>query len=286
MLTVAQITDLHICSDRDPANQARAEARLRQVLRAIMAARPRPAAIVASGDLVDAGEIEAYRALWRIFAEETDLPIYAAVGNHDHRENFIKASDWPPERLAGGFVQYAADLAEDLRLVVCDTLEQGHSGGGFCADRADWLKQTLDEQPDRPTLVVLHHPPIASGIQWMDPRPDEPWIARLVAALDGQAQVRVVMCGHLHRAFTRALAGRTVTVAAATDIQLTLDLSPIDMTKPDGREILLAEPPGYALHMWDDGELTTHFCVAGPYPTAARYEHAFQKDQGRTGMTG
>jgi 3',5'-cyclic AMP phosphodiesterase CpdA len=286
MLTVAQITDLHICSDRHPENRDRAEARLRQVLRAIMAARPRPVAIIASGDLVDAGEVEAYQALWRIFAEETDLPIYPAVGNHDHRENLIKSSDWPESRLHDGFVQYTADVAEDLRLVVCDTLEQGHSGGGFCRARAAWLKQTLDQEPDRPTLVVLHHPPIASGIPWMDPKPGEPWIARLVAALEGQHQVRVVMCGHVHRAFTRALAGRTITVAPATDIQLTLDLSPIDMTRPDGREILLAEPPGYALHMWDNGEITTHFCVAGPYPTAARYEHRFKKDLGRTGMTG
>ena len=276
MLTIAQITDIHICAGQDEARKIRAEARLRQALRAIMALRPRPAAIIASGDLTEAGEVEAYADFWAIVRQETDLPVYPGLGNHDDRANFIIASNWPATELDQGFLQYAVDLPDGLRLLMCDTLQEGLAGGAFCELRAGWLKRTLSEEPYRPTVIALHHPPIASGVQWMDPEPDEAWIGRLAEALEGQGQVRGLMCGHLHRAFAGRFAGQIVTVAAATDILLTLDLTDIDLDRPDGREILVEEPPGYALHMWRRGEWTTHFCVAGPYPSAVTYRHPFR----------
>jgi 3',5'-cyclic AMP phosphodiesterase CpdA len=277
MLTIAQITDIHICTAQDPARHARAEARLRQALRAIMALRPRPIGIIASGDLTETGAVEAYADFWGIVRQETDLPVHPGLGNHDLRANFIAASQWPAEQLDQGFVQYAVDLPEGLRLVMCDTLEEGQSGGGLCEARAGWLRRTLRQAPNRPTVVALHHPPIASGIQWMDPGPDEAWIGRLEGALEGQDQVRALMCGHLHRPFASTFAGKIVTVSAATDIQLTLDLTDVDMDRPDGREILVDEPPAYALHMWREGRWTTHFCLAGPYPAAVMYTYPFSK---------
>ncbi len=242
-----------------------------------MALRPAPLGIVASGDLTEAGEPEAYADLCAILREETTLPVFPGLGNHDIRANFVQAFDHPVTRLDDGFVQYAVDLPEGVRLVMCDTLEEGSAGGGFCSNRARWLKTTLDQAPDQPTLIALHHPPILSGIRWMDPAPDEAWIRRLAEVLQGQPQVRALMSGHLHRAFTSQLAGRMVTVAGATDIQLTLDLTEIDLEIADGREILVEEPPAYALHMWRAGELTTHFCVAGPYAPAVTYKYPFVK---------
>lgn len=277
MLTIAQITDVHICAGQDTARKDRAEARLRQTLRAIIALRPRPAAIVASGDLTEAGEVEAYADFWSIVREETDLPVYPGLGNHDVRANFIAASHWPAARLDQGFVQYAVDLPEGLRFVMCDTLQEGLAGGAFCEQRAHWLGRTLARDPDRPTVIALHHPPIASGVQWMDPEPGEAWIGRLAGVLEGRTQVRGLMCGHLHRALVGRFVGHIVTVAAATDIQLTLDLTDIDLERPDGREILVEEPPGFALHTWRSGHWTTHFCVAGPYPSAVIYKFPFRK---------
>ena len=46
-----------VTTDKDPLNQQRNEERLRQVMRAIHELRPRPVAIVASGDLVDRGGV-------------------------------------------------------------------------------------------------------------------------------------------------------------------------------------------------------------------------------------
>ncbi len=160
---------------------------------------------------------------------------------------------------------------------MCDTLDETKNGGGFCEKRADWLRRTLDEAPHTPTIVVLHHPPIPSGIAWIDESPDEDWIVRFRQTIEGCRQIRTLTCGHVHRAFHGIFAGQLVSVSPATSIQLTLDLTPVDMRVPDGREILVEEPPGYTLFMWDRGALTTHICVAGDFAPAVTYDFPFIK---------
>ena len=274
VLTIAQITDLHITTDRDPENRARNAARLESVLAAIHALRPRPAAIIASGDLVDIGDPEEYAALATILAG-AEIPLHLTVGNHDRRQPFLDAFAGAYARTdSNGFVQYAVDVGE-LRLVVCDSLEEGVDEAGFCPARAAWLSETLDAAPDRPTVVVIHHPPILSGIQWMDPRPDADWIMRLEAALADRPQVRAVICGHVHRACQGVLAGRVVSVSAATALQLTLNLTPVDRRVADGRQILIGEPPGFTLLTWTGGALITHHCVAGDFPDEITYDRPF-----------
>lgn len=275
MLTIAQITDLHVTTERDPLNQQRNEDRLRQVMKAIHALRPRPVAIIASGDLVDRGEVEEYLELKRLMAG-CEIPIYYAVGNHDSREAFLEVFSGPGAQTdPNGFIQYAVDFGP-MRMVVCDTLG-GPNDGEYCERRAAWLAATLDEEPDKPTAVILHHPPIPSGIRWMDPDPGSPWIDRLESVLRSRDQVKILMCGHIHRAFNGAFAGHVVAAAAATSIQLTLDLTEVDMHVPDGREILVEEPPAYALLMCDDGQLTSHMCLAGDYASAVHYNFPFRK---------
>lgn len=277
MLTIAQITDLHVTTGQDPLNQLRNEQRLRQVLRTIHELQPRPTAIIASGDLVDHGDPAEYAELKRILGV-SEIPIYYAVGNHDRRQPFLDAFGGPQAPVdADGYVQYAVDF-DGLRMVVCDTLEEGRDRSGFTADRANWLAQTLDAAPDTPTIVVMHHPPILSGVRWMDPEPDAPWIGHLAEALLGRDHVRVVLCGHVHRAFHGLLAGQVVATAPATSIQVTLNLSPVDMERPDGREILVAEPPGYVLVVADEGRVTTHVCVAGEFEPAVAYTRPFGFD--------
>jgi 3',5'-cyclic-AMP phosphodiesterase len=277
VLTIAQITDLHVTTGQDPLNQLRNEQRLRQVLRSIHELRPRPVAIIASGDLVDHGEPAEYAELKTILAD-CEIPIYFAVGNHDRRQAFLDAFEGPGARRDGtGLVQYAVDFGE-LRMVVCDTLDEGRDRSGFDAARAAWLAETLAADRDTPTIVILHHPPILSGVKWMDPDPAAPWIGQLADVICEHRQIRVVLCGHVHRAFHGVLGGHMITTSPATSIQVTLDLRPVDMERPDGREILVAEPPGYVLVMVDSGRVTTHVCVAGDFEPAVAYTRPFGFD--------
>src|SRR5437773_447548 len=135
MLTIAQITDLHITTDKDPKNKARNAARLGAVLADIERRTPRPAAIIATGDLVDRGEPEEYRELESLLARVT-IPIHFGLGNHDRRAGFRQI--FPQIEVdAAGFVQYATDIGGVL-LVMCDTLDEQANGGAFCNKRAAW----------------------------------------------------------------------------------------------------------------------------------------------------
>ena len=54
------------------------------------------------------------------------------------------------------------------------------------------------------------------------------------------------------------------------------DLRPIDPERPDDRPMIVAEPPGYGLHIWRDGQLISHFDVAENHEVLARYTDNLQ----------
>src|SRR3546814_14099649 len=90
----------------------------------------------------------------------------------------------------------------------------------------------------------MHHPPIESGIEWMNTHPDEPWVAVFTDVVRRHPQVRGLICGHLHRSVTVAGEGRTIAICSSTASQVPRDLRPIDEDNPADRpQILAAERP-------------------------------------------
>ena len=81
---------------------------------------------------------------------------------------------------------------------------RGGTAAASATARAAWLAERLDEEPDRPTLIVLHHPPIETGIGWLTTDADEPWVRRLADAIAGRGNIVALLCGHIHR----SIAGR------------------------------------------------------------------------------
>ncbi len=272
MLTIAQLTDIHISTGHDGAE--RNETRLRTALGAIHRLKPRPEAILLTGDLADHGEKAEYESLRQILAS-AEIPLYFGLGNHDRRQAFGDCFPSVPVD-ENSFVQYAVNI-DGLRIVMCDTLEEGRDGGGFCEKRAQWLQRTLEEAPHSPTILALHHPPIPSFIPWMDEAREAPWLTRLAETLSGKRQILTLAAGHMHRAYHGIFAGQLVSVSPATAIQLTLDLSPVNLYVPDGREILTEEPPGFTLFAWDGCALSVHTGVAGDFASAVTYTVPFRR---------
>jgi 3',5'-cyclic AMP phosphodiesterase CpdA len=269
-MLIAQITDVHLGFDGDDPEEPNAR-RLDAALAAVLAGRPRPDLLLLTGDLTEHGDVAAYRRLKHRLAD-VPIPAHLCLGNHDLRAGFLEVFGETPT--ADGFVQYAVETP-GLRLLVLDTLEEGRHGGGFCERRAAWLKARLDES-DQPTLLVLHHPPIETGVAWMTVGPEEPWLGRLAAAVEGHRQIIGMVCGHIHRPIAAAWRGLPVSVCAATAPQVALDLTPMDPQTPDGRPLIVQEAPAYALHRVSAAGLMSHFAVAQPAPVLARYEAHMQ----------
>ena len=266
-MLVAQITDIHLGFEPDTPGEFNRQ-RLDATLAALTAMRPRPDLMLATGDLVDRGDVGSYRRLREAFAD-LPFPVHYALGNHDVRANF--AAVFPEAALTDGFLQYTIEDGP-VRLVVIDTLEEGRHGGAFCNARAAWLRATLDAAPDRVTLIVQHHPPIEVGIGWMNTDPAEPWVHRLADCLRGRGNVIGLVCGHIHRAITTRWEDLTVATCPSTAPQVALELSPIDPTVADGRPLIVSDPPAYALHWWNGRELISHYDTAIDHQVLASYD--------------
>lgn len=270
-MLIAQITDIHLGFDPDnPAEFNRK--RLDQVLRLLTGMNPMPDLLLATGDLVDRGDSESYRRL-RNALSICPFPVWPCLGNHDQRDSF--AEHFPEIPMPDGFVQYEVDTP-NLRFLVIDTLEEGRHGGAFCETRARWLRDRLAEQPKRDTIIVMHHPPEDVGIEWMATDPDEPWVARFAGAIAGHAQVKGIICGHLHRPISVAWRGTTIAICPATAPQVALDLAPIDPDRPDNRPMIIADPPAFALHKWNGRSLVTHFDTADEHVMLAKFDEKMQ----------
>ncbi len=246
--------------------------RLEAVIARIASLPVQPDVLIASGDLTERGDEKSYRRLREMLAG-CSMPIHYMLGNHDNRAGFAAA--FPELPLRDGFLQYAAECG-DLRLLVLDTLETGRHGGGFCEVRARWLADRLDEAPDRPTIVALHHPPIDSGIGWLTTVPGEPWVARLAGALRGRGNVVALLAGHLHRSIAARFEGIPVVVSPPTAPAAALVLTPIDPDRPDERPMIVDVPPAYALHLWRDGELVSHVDRVEPEDVIVRYDDSMR----------
>lgn len=255
-MLIAQVSDTHLGFAPGGAYEPNRQ-RLDAVVRSLLAARPAPDLVLVTGDLTEHGDVDSYRQLRDAFAP-LGCRVHYALGNHDLRAGFVEV--WP-DRFNDGFLQYTLD-APSLRCIVLDTLEEGRHGGAFCERRGAWLSARLAEASHKPTLLLLHHPPAPLGIDWIDCGPDEPWIARLAAALEGQRQVIGLLAGHVHRVIASTWRGLPLIVCPSSGAGLALDLTPIDPATPDGRSMIADVPPGYALHRWDGERLVSHFAVA------------------------
>lgn len=271
-MLIAQITDVHLGFEPGNPNEFNRR-RLDQTLATLRAVKPRPDLLVISGDLADSGDDDISYVRLKEALADFPISVLFAMGNHDSRPHF--SSHFPDVPESDGFIQYAVEH-HALRILVLDTLEVGRHGGGFCETRAGWLRARLAEQPDRKTLIVLHHPPIETGLSWMTENPEAAWVRRLYDIVSGAPNIVGMIAGHLHRAVVTHWAGTTLAVCPSTAPQVALDLDEIDPEQPDNRPMIVADPPAYALHHWNGDRLVSHYDHAGEHMVIARYGPALQ----------
>jgi Icc protein len=262
-MLIAHISDLHIRRPGELAyRRVDTAAHLERCIANILAQRPQPDIVVATGDLTDSGRPGEYEHLAKLLAP-LPMPLYLVPGNHDERGALRTA--FPQHHYLcqpDEFIQYTAP-AGPLQLVALDTLLPGEGGGLLCHTRLRWLEEQLTSYAHRPVVILMHHPPFVTGIEFMDrvglqtAYPLEPIILR-------HGNVERILCGHLHRTIIARFGGTVAVTCPSPAHQVALDLL------PDRPAQFVMEPPGYMLHRWRDQQFVT-FGVAvgefdGPYP--------------------
>jgi 3',5'-cyclic-AMP phosphodiesterase len=242
---VIQISDPHLGAEwsaGDPASS------LRAAIAAVNSFRGRLEAVLVSGDLSNSGEAADY-ALARELLAELQAPFYVLPGNHDDRAAMRRAFELPGEGAEP--IQYAAELGP-LRLLALDTSRPGSDAGELDAARLEWLAAELARAPGQPTMIALHHPPLAIGIPvWDEILLDAEGRAGLERVVAAHPQVVGLVCGHVHRAFAGQLAGRPVVAIPSSYQQSLLDfgMAEIEMS---------GDPPAFAVHSLVGDRLVSH----------------------------
>jgi len=93
------------------------------------------------------------------------MPVHLGLGNHDQRENF-----WAALKLKAAATRPVADRQVALvtsKLVnwfMLDSLEKTlQTPGALGGDQLKWLATTLDANPDKPAVILVHHNPGLDG---------------------------------------------------------------------------------------------------------------------------
>lgn len=243
---LAQLTDPHIGADWD--GPVAADAALAAAVDALRTSPDPPDAVVVTGDLAHRGKRKQYAAV-REQLERLGVPSVVLPGNHDDRTKMREAFELPGD--GADPIHTVTDLGP-LRLLALDTTVPGRGGGALPETELEWLEQALGDQPERPTIVAMHHPPVLTGVP--------PWDATAIGQVERRVldrvlsrhpQVLAVIAGHLHRTLISTIAGRPSVVVPSTYMQSELDWSCTDF-------VLVPEPRAFGLHALLDGHLVSH----------------------------
>lgn len=239
---LVQLSDLHIGGSENGMDPI---PRLEAVISAVRALPNRPDAILVSGDLTDDGAEGGYRVAREMLAG-LGAPLHVLPGNHDDRARLREAFDLPG--VGGEPINYSVEVG-DLRLIAFDSIVPGQDPGDFPPEQLRWLDEALAGEPEAPTLLAMHHPPLATGIsEWDEINLLAPQREALAEVVRRHPQLRAIVGGHLHRVAASVLAGCPVLAAPSTYWQVRPDFE-------EGDEIHLVDTPGFAIHALRGGEL-------------------------------
>jgi 3',5'-cyclic AMP phosphodiesterase CpdA len=191
----ALISDPHI-----PANPAEAyrgfkpQDNLKRIIPEILKANPQGALVC--GDVARlmglSADYEAARALLQPVSEQ--MPVALALGNHDHRANFLGVFGKSQTGIQTVKQKHVLVIeSAGLRFVVLDSLIETNTTPGLLGKaQRTWLTTFLQQSSDLPTLIFVHHTLDDSDGSLLD-------APRFFDILKPHRKVKAVLYGHSHR---------------------------------------------------------------------------------------
>lgn len=238
---IAQLSDSHLFADADSKLLGMNTAdSLQRVIDRLLMEQPRIDLMLATGDLSQDGTIASYQRFLHMTAR-IPAPARWTPGNHDEylaMNQFCAGSD----RL-----EPVIDLG-DWRIILLNTAVPDNVYGVLAEDQLHLLQNALQQAPERPSLICLHHHPVSIGSTWMEPIGLRN-AAEFFAVTDRHPQVRGILWGHVHQEFDQVRNGVRLLATPSTCVQFLPGSDDFQVDK---------EAPGYRwLRLHAGGRLET-----------------------------
>ena len=253
MSLVVQISDTHVV-ERGTLLYGMADTarHLAETVSEINAMRPQPDIVLITGDLVEHPGPTTY-SHFRDLIAPLKAPTYLMPGNHDCPEiMYSYFGDTPLFPAEPPHFQYAIEH-DPFRILMLNSHYDNSELPYFGERRLAWLDQALSES-GRPTLIAIHHPPMKTGIGFIDMVGPQ-WYQGIAGVLERHPQVLKIICGHGHIDLQGRLGNIPVLMVGSIAHQLIAGRG--DDVAPSFDNVRV--PP--VLHQWLDGDI-----VSGYYP--------------------
>lgn len=212
-IKILQITDTHLFAGKEKTllgvNTLRSYS---AVLKAIEDKQQRFNLVVATGDLAQDHLPQAYHhfatGIARLLAPCVWLP-----GNHDFQPAMMDVLEECGLSRAKQVL-----IGDEWQLLLLDSQIYGVPHGELSNNQLEWLACRLASQPERHTLLLLHHHPFPSGCIWLDQHSLRN-AYMLADVLQPYPQVKTLLCGHVHQELDAVWLGRRVLATPSTCVQ-------------------------------------------------------------------
>ncbi|WP_299790929.1 3',5'-cyclic-AMP phosphodiesterase [uncultured Shewanella sp.] len=244
---VVQVTDPHLFADPGAqllgVNTAQS---LEAVLNTINAVHYPAHFMLATGDISQDYSGESYHNFVRAIAP-LELPCHYLPGNHDDPRimhlNMQGPNIYGQRRI----------LAGNWQIIMLDSTVRGKPGGHMADSEMDIIKSAVADQPERHTLLVMHHNPILVNCAWLDQHCMDNG-TDFIEQVAEIPQVKGLLWGHVHQKLDQEHSGKHGTM------HLMATPSTCIQFKPKSSYFALdALQPGYRLlELKADGTILTN----------------------------
>ena len=152
--------------------------------------------LVVTGDISDDGSMESYLSAYEKLSK-LNVPILVIPGNHDLRD--------PMRKVFHENVQFSKNSSQfdwvfefDETLIIgLDTLVEGENFGFLEEKSLDFISHQLSNNSGSDLVLLIHHPPIKTGIYFMD-QIGLTNSSDLSECLKATNRPIKILCGHVH----------------------------------------------------------------------------------------
>ena len=251
MAKLIQITDLHLVPPGKLASRVLdTNAILEETINEILNKKDyfgHIDGLVVTGDISDDGSMESYLSAYEKLSK-LNVPILAIPGNHDLRD--------PMRKVFHEHVQFSKNSSqfdwvfklEETIIIGLDTLVEGENFGFLEEKSLDFLSNQLSNQNGSDLVLLIHRPPIKTGIYFMD-QIGLTNSSDLSECLKATNRPVKILCGHVHGVYHGLLGIHPVVSAPSICSAFEFnrqEFAPVGFKKgPTGYAYLETSPNGF-----------------------------------------